>query len=154
MSWARERFPRNGDDDVALVAIFRIDDYGYPRFTNSGFMERAEAEAIRQEFYPDCVLLTYGEYKRDMDPDSMSQKEHARHFGGKVAPKKVIAITGTIPGLSREQAVAKAKALGFTVTETVKIGLAFVWAGAKAGSKARVAAALGIPVVSELPASI
>lgn len=136
---------------MALVALFRIDDYGYPRFTNSGFMERAEAEALRQEFYPDCVILTYGEYKRDMDPDSMSHKDHARRFGGKVETKKVIAITGSISGLSREEAVQLAKERGFSVTETVKPGLAFVWAGEKAGSKARVAAALGVPVVSELP---
>lgn len=137
---------------MALVAIFKIDHNGYPRFACPDFMERDVAEATRQALYPDCVLLTYGEYKRDMDPDSMTEKEHARRFGGKVEPKKIIAITGAIPGLSREQAVEQAKKRGFSVTETVRLGLAFVWAGDRAGSKARVASALGIPVVSELPA--
>lgn len=135
---------------MALVAIFKIDDYGYPRFAHSEFMERTEAERMLAEMYPDCVLLTYGEYKRDMDPDSMSQKDHARRFGGKVVSNK-IAITGAIPGMTREEAVQLAKLRGYSVTETVKIGLAFVWAGDKPGSKARVAAALGVPVVAELP---
>jgi DNA ligase (NAD+) len=58
-------------------------------------------------------------------------------------------ITGTLGGLTREEAKAALEALGAKVTDSVSKKTTGVVVGASPGSKAQKAETLGVPVLSE-----
>lgn len=62
---------------------------------------------------------------------------------------KALVFTGTLETLSRQEAEARAEALGAKVTKSVSKKTDFVVVGAEAGSKATKAAELGLRVLSE-----
>ncbi|HEV7456775.1 MAG TPA: NAD-dependent DNA ligase LigA [Roseococcus sp.] len=62
---------------------------------------------------------------------------------------KALVFTGTLETLSRQEAEARAEALGARVTKSVSKKTDFVVVGADAGSKAAKAAELGVTVLSE-----
>ncbi len=62
---------------------------------------------------------------------------------------KALVFTGTLEALSRQEAEARAEALGAKVTKSVSKKTDFVVVGADAGSKAAKAAELGVTVLSE-----
>jgi DNA ligase (NAD+) len=62
---------------------------------------------------------------------------------------KVFVLTGTLPGLKREEAEQKILAAGGKVSGSVSKKTSYVLAGAEAGSKLEKAKELGVPVIDE-----
>lgn len=138
---------------MANVGIFKIDEWGYPRFTGHGFMDKSEAVAIAESMRADgftIELLTYGEFKSRQDPDTMPESEVRRRFCPDVptlAPvKRGVVITGTLPGITRSQAEMLLREKGWQPQADVSGATAFVVAGEKPGSKVERARASGIPI--------
>ena len=62
---------------------------------------------------------------------------------------KTFVLTGTMPGLTRDDAKARIEAAGGKVTGSVSKKTHYVVAGEDAGSKLTKAQELGVPVISE-----
>lgn len=76
--------------------------------------------------------------------------EHARAPAAELPLAGVtIVLTGTLSGLTREEASERLRALGAKVAGSVSARTTLVIAGADAGSKAEKATALGVPVLDE-----
>jgi DNA ligase (NAD+) len=60
-----------------------------------------------------------------------------------------VVLTGTLPGISREQAAERLTALGAKVSGSVSKKTSYVIAGADPGSKFARAQQLGVPVLDE-----
>ena len=58
-------------------------------------------------------------------------------------------ITGTLPGMTRDEAREAARAAGATVTDSVSKKTTLLVVGAEAGSKLRKAQELGVRIVDE-----
>jgi DNA ligase (NAD+) len=63
---------------------------------------------------------------------------------------KIVVITGTLSGMSRDEATAAAEGAGARVTASVSKKTSFVVAGTDAGSKLTKAQALGVEVIDEV----
>jgi DNA ligase (NAD+) len=61
-----------------------------------------------------------------------------------------LVLTGTLPTLTRDEAVALIKAHGGKVLGSVSKKTSYVLLGESPGSKADKAAALGVPLISEM----
>ena len=62
---------------------------------------------------------------------------------------KAFVLTGTLPGMTREEAAALIVAAGGKVSGSVSKKTSYLLAGEEAGSKLEKAQTLGIPIISE-----
>jgi DNA ligase (NAD+) len=131
---------RDFGDIRALVAadeprLQQVPDVGpvVARSISAFFAERHNREVITR-------LLDAG-----VQPVQEAQPSRAaRRLAG-----QTFVLTGTLPGLSREEATARIEAAGGKVASSVSKRTGFVVVGAEAGSKYEKAMALGIPVLDE-----
>ena len=100
------------------------------------FQQRHNIEVIEQ-------LLASG-IEIQLVENKLSQQQQAGVFF-----EKTIVITGTLPGLSRDEAKQKLLAVGAKVTGSVSAKTDYLLAGDKAGSKLAKAEKLGVEVIDE-----
>ena len=100
------------------------------------FQQRHNIEVIEQ-------LLASG-IEIQLVENKLSQEQQASAFF-----EKTIVITGTLPGLSRDEAKQKLLAVGAKVTGSVSAKTDYLLAGDKSGSKLAKAEKLGVEVIDE-----
>lgn len=137
---------------MAKVRVFKIDEYGYPRFTSSADWQTMEEAVIEQRVFFAGVkteILTYSEYKARQDPDTMPERELAVRLGKTyTAPiSKGVVITGRIEGLTREEAELAMIARGYKPQSEITSKTAFLIAGdSPSSAKMMLAEVLDLPV--------
>lgn len=123
-----------GPEIVASLARFFAEAH------NREAIARLEAAGVRP---PDRPIPPVGQAEPTGTPPAASAVK-AGVFAG-----QTIVVTGTLPGLSRQQAEELIRAQGGHPAGSVSSKTSFVLAGEAAGSKLTRATALGIPVIDE-----
>ena len=100
------------------------------------FQQRHNVEVIEQ--------LLASDIKIQLVENKLSQQQQAGEFF-----EKTVVITGTLPGLSRDEAKQKLLEIGAKVTGSVSAKTDYLLAGDKAGSKLAKAEKLGVQVIDE-----
>jgi DNA ligase (NAD+) len=114
--------------------------------------ELVEIDQIGALMAADIIAFFSNDANRDMVIDLASELRISppdRPSDDSPVSGKTIVFTGTLSGMSRAEAKARAEALGAKVAGSVSAKTNFLVAGADAGSKARKAADLGVTVLSE-----
>jgi DNA ligase (NAD+) len=78
-----------------------------------------------------------------------SEKVSAKKTAALPFAGKTFVLTGTLPGMTREEASAKIESLGGKVSGSVSGNTDFVLAGEEAGSKLDKAQKLGVKIIGE-----
>ena len=114
--------------------------------------ELVEIDQIGESMVADFIGFFTRESNRDAVSDLFAQLAiipPERPADDSPVSGKTIVFTGTLAGMSRAEAKARAEGLGAKVSGSVSAKTNFLVAGADAGSKARKAAELGVTVLSE-----
>jgi len=120
---------------------------------SEAYKELTDIDGIGPSVAEDLVAFMAEKHNRDV-LDALAQEVAAEPF---VAPRaasspiagKTVVFTGTLAAMSRNEAKAKAEALGAKVAGSVSAKTDYVIVGADAGSKAKKAAELGVKTLSE-----
>ena len=137
------------------TAQILADDFGsIDAIARASIDELKESEGIGPEvassvhlFFAQQANLEMVERLREAGVD-MTAPKRARASSGKLAGKTFV-LTGTLPGMSREEATAAIVAQGGKVSGSVSKKTDFVVAGSDAGSKLGKAETLGVEIIDE-----
>jgi DNA ligase (NAD+) len=145
VSSARELAAKFGGLE-ALAAARREDFLGEKKATLIAGFGETMAEAIVEHFNQPRNRSLVAE----LIGLGISPRAPARSVAANAAlAGKTFVLTGTLPGLTREEATARIEAAGGKVSGSVSRKTSYVLAGEEAGSKLAKARELGIPVLGE-----
>jgi len=102
------------------------------------------AQSLHEWFSQKENQQLVGRLKKQVEIQSVKKAKASNKFAG-----KTFVLTGTLSGLSRDEAKAKILANGGTVSGSVSSKTSFVVAGENPGSKIDEAGRLGVPVLDE-----
>jgi len=151
-----------GDVDAWIAAMTEAaaeraanPDAAKPELVGPRYAELCSIEQIGMSVADDIVLFFGETHNREAVADLRGQVTNVRPAekpvvaaGSPVAGKTVV-FTGTLTTMSRDEAKARAEALGAKVAGSVSKKTDYVVAGEDAGSKAAKAQELGIPILTE-----
>jgi DNA ligase (NAD+) len=121
---------------------------------SAGWNDLDNIEQIGESVAKDIVAFFTEKHNRDVLDDlekELRVTDYAMATGGKhlKLAGKTIVFTGTLTGMSRPEAKARAESLGANVAGSVSTKTDFVVVGEDAGSKAKKAEELGVKILSE-----
>jgi DNA ligase (NAD+) len=131
----------------ALAAARREDFLGEKKASLIAGIGETMAQAILDHFnLPRNRALVEALLERGVAPTPPARRAAA---AGTALAGKTFVLTGTLPGLTREEAAARIEAAGGKVSGSVSKKTSYVVAGAEPGSKLEKARALGVPILDE-----
>ena len=133
-AWCAAMLAAAGDDEEAKAELENIDGVG-PKV----------AEALVQFFSEAHNLEVLDDLAKLVEAEPLAPPDTS----GSVFAGKIMVFTGSLEEMSRAEAKATAEALGAKVAGSVSAKTDYVVVGADAGSKAKKAAELGVPTLSE-----
>ena len=120
--------------------------------SEAAMTELVEIDQVGALMVSDIITFFLAQANRDMVIDLASEVTIIppdRPADDSPVSGKTIVFTGTLAGMSRAEAKARAESLGAKVSGSVSAKTDFLVAGADAGSKARKAGELGVTVLDE-----
>ena len=120
--------------------------------SEAAMTELVEIDQVGALMVSDIITFFLAQANRDMVIDLASEVTIIppdRPADDSPVSGKTIVFTGTLAGMSRAEAKARAESLGAKVSGSVSAKTDFLVAGADAGSKARKASELGVTVLDE-----
>jgi DNA ligase (NAD+) len=127
--------------DAAVAAS--DDDEARGRLTDINGIGPVVAEALIDFFAEPHNLATFADLLEQVTPEPLAAAKQTALTG------KTVVFTGSLNGLTRDEARAQAEGLGAKVAGSVSARTDLVVAGADAGSKRAKAEALGVQVIDE-----
>ncbi len=124
-----------------------------PEEVGEHYAELCNIEGIGMSVADDLVFF-FGEAHnlkilKDLEGELTIEKAEAPRTSGSPVAGKTVVFTGTLETMTRSEAKARAEALGAKVAGSVSKKTDYVVVGAEAGSKAKKAEELGVPMLSE-----
>ncbi len=124
-----------------------------PEEVGEHYAELCNIEGIGMNVADDLVFF-FGEAHnlkilKDLEGELTIEKAEAPRTSGSPVAGKTVVFTGTLETMTRSEAKARAEALGAKVAGSVSKKTDYVVVGAEAGSKAKKAEELGVPMLSE-----
>jgi DNA ligase (NAD+) len=127
--------------DLALAAADDAEARG--RLTDIGGIGPVVVQALIDFFGEPHNLATFADLLEFVAPEALAAARQTALTG------QTVVFTGSLTGLTRDEARAQAEALGAKVAGSVSVRTDLVVAGADAGSKRAKAEALGVAVIDE-----
>ena len=136
-----------GSMQALLAAASEATDESSPAWTELNNIDQIGAGMARELvrfLNDDHNLSVIGALLKDIEPTAPAQVADDSPIAG-----MTIVFTGTLEGMSRAEAKARAESLGARVAGSVSSKTDFVVTGGEAGGKAKKAAELGVKILSE-----
>jgi len=132
---------------AALHSVPRIRKAGTEEFVAAGLP--AETAVALDQWLQDKANVTLLQRTADMAAELLRKVPHASASAAGALEGKTVVLTGTLTGMSRDEATERLESLGAKVSGSVSKRTHYVVAGSDAGSKLAKARELGVPVLDE-----
>jgi DNA ligase (NAD+) len=132
---------------AALHSVPRIRKAGTEEFVAAGLP--AETAVALDQWLQDKANATLLQRTADMAAELLRKVPHASASAAGALEGKTVVLTGTLTGMSRDEATERLESLGAKVSGSVSKRTHYVVAGSDAGSKLAKARELGVPVLDE-----